>query len=206
MFYFYFYIYVNIYLFIYLLTYLFTYLFIYLFIFLCIHLFIYLSIHLLIYSFLSSLGQHYSVEKKDQKVELTPAGFKYAEQIVGKYIRYIIEYTGLSFSPYFFLHFYLLCLSIIFFSLTHSFSLPITLSLFHTHTHIHTHSLSLSPHLTLTLTLSFTHTHSLSLPLSPTFRQESFRFGRPLGLLHHQCSKSKRTVRIECFFLWYIIQ
>ena len=120
LFYFYFYIYVNIYLFIYLLTYLFTYLFIYLFIFLCIHLFIYLSIHLLIYSFLPSLGQHYSVEKKDQKVELTPAGFKYAEQIVGKYIRYIIEYTGLSFSPYFFLHFYLLCLSIIFSSLTHT--------------------------------------------------------------------------------------
>jgi preprotein translocase subunit SecA len=29
-------------------------------------------------------GQHYTVEKKDQKVELTPAGFKYAEQIVGK--------------------------------------------------------------------------------------------------------------------------
>ena len=29
------------------------------------------------------IGQHYSVEKKDQKVELTPAGFKYAEQIVG---------------------------------------------------------------------------------------------------------------------------
>ena len=30
------------------------------------------------------LGQHYTVEKKDQKVEMTPAGFKYAEQIVGK--------------------------------------------------------------------------------------------------------------------------
>mmetsp|Transcript_19540 Transcript_19540/g.18872 ORF Transcript_19540/g.18872 Transcript_19540/m.18872 type:complete len:1035 (-) Transcript_19540:297-3401(-) len=29
-------------------------------------------------------GQHYTADKKDQKVELTPAGFKYAEQIVGK--------------------------------------------------------------------------------------------------------------------------
>jgi preprotein translocase subunit SecA len=27
---------------------------------------------------------HYTVSKKDQKVELTPAGFKFAEQIVGK--------------------------------------------------------------------------------------------------------------------------
>jgi hypothetical protein len=32
-------------------------------------------------------GQHYSVEKKDQKVEMTPAGFKYAEQIVGEYLK-----------------------------------------------------------------------------------------------------------------------
>jgi preprotein translocase subunit SecA len=29
-------------------------------------------------------GVHYTVSKKDQKVELTPAGFKFAEQIVGK--------------------------------------------------------------------------------------------------------------------------
>ena len=190
----------SIYSFIYLIIYLLIYSFIYLFIYLLIYSFIYLFIHLLIYCFLSSLGQHYSVEKKDQKVELTPAGFKYAEQIVGKYIRYIIEYTGVSFSPYFFLHFYLLCLSIIF-SLSHtrSFSPHNSLSLSLFLTHMHTHSLSLSPHLTLTLFLSFTHT--LSIPLSPTFRQESFRFGRPLGLLHHQCSKSKRTVRIECFFL-----
>jgi hypothetical protein len=27
------------------------------------------------------------VEKKDQKVEMTPAGFKYAEQIVGEYLK-----------------------------------------------------------------------------------------------------------------------
>lgn len=30
------------------------------------------------------VGKHYEVNKKDQKVELTPAGFKFAEQIVGK--------------------------------------------------------------------------------------------------------------------------
>jgi preprotein translocase subunit SecA len=29
-------------------------------------------------------GKHYEVNLKDQKVELTPAGFKFAEQIVGK--------------------------------------------------------------------------------------------------------------------------
>ena len=34
--------------------------------------------------FYLQIDVHYAVSKKDQKVDLTPAGFKFAEQIVGK--------------------------------------------------------------------------------------------------------------------------
>ena len=76
------------------------------------------------------VGKHYEVNKKDQKIELTPAGYKYAEQILGKGLFELNDPWA----------FYVINAGT--HLLTHSLTYLLTYSLTHSLTHLPTHLLT----------------------------------------------------------------